>query len=748
MRRRGCHAIGFVREATRIACLLLAVLVVSPLVVGAPRARAASGPTTSSPASSDDISGDVSHRAAQARALLDTPQGAALLDLLGDPAVRQRLLAAPAAAAPPAAMTGSMGFMLNRVLGDTRQRIIDLGTQLRVLPDALRACWGRVSATMPASDTLDMLLYLIAFVAGGLITRRLFLFAARPWLAHFNHHRVETLQHRLAVLVERLAFAVLLLGAFAAGSMGTFLLFSWPASSGSMILGYLWATLIVGLSYTTSRFFIAPGAERLRLVPLTTRRAWFWHRWLAILTAIGALGWQTIVVLRGLGLPPESVELLRQILLLALALCGIVIVWMPRENEATGLLSPRRAAFRVMVSFALLLIWLLFLTQATKVALSLLVIGAVPVGLYVMRNAASRVTRGQWLGRGEDGGVEEGEEAGGEEVSAVGAIADRCMQALVVVAAGFALIEIWQIDIATVASSESAMTRLGRGTFEALVILLGADLLWLVVRALIDVRLTGAAVPIDDLDGESLRRRARIRTLLPVLRNFLFIFVLIIASLSALAAMGLQIGPLLAGAGVVGIAVGFGAQTLVRDVLSGVFFLLDDAFRVGELIESGGISGTVETFSLRSVKLRHYKGPLHTVPFGDLKAITNYSRDWVNELMELTVVYEADLERVERAIERVSGEVMQDLSLASGIISAPVSIGVTAMGVDGIHVGVIVRTRPGQQFKVRGVVFRRLKSAFDADGIRFADQTRTHSGDLPEPVGVAGDQAGGAAAGA
>ena len=657
--------------------------------------------------------------AAQARALLDTPQGATLLDLLGDPAVRERLMAAPIASPPPTAMTGSMGFMLDRVLGLTRQRIIDLGTQLRALPDALSACWDRVSATMPASDTLDMLIYLVAFVAGGIAAQRLFLFAARPWRAHFDRHNVATLEQRVAVLVERLAFAILSLGSFAAGSMGTFLLFSWPASSGSMILGYLWATLVIRLSYTVSRFFLAPGAERLRLVPLTTRRAWFWHRRIGTLTAVGALGWQTIVVLRGLGLPSESLELLRHILLLGLALCGTAIVWTPRDSETPGLLSPRRAAFRVLVSFALLLIWLLFLTQATKAALSLLVIGAVPVGLYVLRNAAARVIRGQWLLQG-------------EEISAVSAIADRCMLALVVVAAAFALIDIWQIDMASVASSETAMTRLGRGTFEALVILLGADLLWLVLRAVIDLRLTGAVLPIDDLDDEELRRRARIRTLLPVLRNFLFIFVLIIALLSALAAMGLQIGPLLAGAGVVGIAVGFGAQTLVRDVLSGVFFLLDDAFRVGELIESGGISGTVETFSLRSVKLRHYKGPLHTVPFGDLKAITNYSRDWVNELLEVTVVYEADLERVERAIERVSGEVMQDPSLASGVIAAPLSIGVTAMGVDGIHVGIIVRTRPGQQFKVRAVMFSRLKSAFDADGIRFSDQTRVRSTDAPE----------------
>ena len=697
-------------RATRAERPLPAILVLAMLMLGASGAQAAPTVPTAT---------DPSDRAAQARALLDTPQGAALLDLLGDPAVRERLLTSPATPRPPAVTPNSVGHTLDLMLGDTRQRIIDLGTQLQILPGALRACWDRLSAAMPVSDTLHMLLYLLAFVAGGIAAQRLFIFAARPWLAHFNRHNVATLEHRLAVLLERLAFGILMLGTFAAGSMGTFMLFSWPASSGSMILGYLWATLLIRLSNTVSRFFFAPGAERLRLVPMSTRRAWFWHRWLAALTAIGALGWQTIVVLRGLGLPPESLELLRQIVLLALALCGIAILWMPPDSAMPGSHSPRGATFRVLTSFALLLIWLLFLTHATEAAWSLLVIGAVPIALYVLRNAAARITRGQWLQQG-------------EEVSAIGAIADRCMQALVSVAAAVALIEIWHIDPMSVASSDTAMTRLAQGTFEALLILLGADLLWLVVRALIDVRLTGAVVPIDDLDGDELRRRARIRTLLPVLRNFLFIFVLIIALLSALAAMGLQIGPLLAGAGVVGIAVGFGAQTLVRDVLSGVFFLLDDAFRVGELIESGGISGTVEAFSLRSIKLRHYKGPLHTVPFGDLKAITNYSRDWVNELMEVTVVYEADLQRVEQAIERVSAEVMQDMSLASAIITAPASIGVTALGVDGIHVGVIVRTRPGQQFKVRAVVFSRLKSAFDADGIRFFAQTGLRPVDLPE----------------
>jgi moderate conductance mechanosensitive channel len=98
----------------------------------------------------------------------------------------------------------------------------------------------------------------------------------------------------------------------------------------------------------------------------------------------------------------------------------------------------------------------------------------------------------------------------------------------------------------------------------------------------------------------------------------LFIVVVMMAGLMALSALGIDTGPLIAGAGVIGVAIGFGAQTLVKDIISGMFYLLDDAFRIGEYIQSGSYRGTVESFSLRSVKLRHHRGPLYTVPFGSL----------------------------------------------------------------------------------------------------------------------------------
>jgi small-conductance mechanosensitive channel len=300
------------------------------------------------------------------------------------------------------------------------------------------------------------------------------------------------------------------------------------------------------------------------------------------------------------------------------------------------------------------------------------------------------------------------------------AMADRAMQALVVIIAAAALVRVWRIDMIAMTNMDTPMTRIARGLLEALVILVVSDLLWQVVRLLIDTRLAGEQPPIDALDDDERRRRARLQTLLPVLRNFALFIVLVMASLSALAAMGLQIGPLLAGAGVVGIAVGFGAQTLVRDILSGVFFLLDDAFRVGEYVESAGIRGTVESFSLRSVKLRHLNGQLHTVPFGDLKAITNYSRDWVVETVHVVVTYDTDLDLLERVVTEVSDELMADPMLAPEMIEPLKSLGVQEMVGTGMQIGLMFKTRPGRQFAVRRTVFSRIKLAFAAHSIRFA----------------------------
>jgi moderate conductance mechanosensitive channel len=658
-------------------------------------------------AADDTSAADVAARVDQLRDLLATDRGAAILDLLGDPRVRQAILQDPGT--PPSAphSAATAGEMMDTTLSRVRLRLWEVGAELGHIPTQLERVRDQTQVLLPGSALPRLVAFLIVFVAGGIAAQFLFLRLARPWRAHFGVLTLETPRQRLSAVCERLVFVILIIAVSAAGSMGTFLLFAWPPLTGSIILGYLLAFLAIRLGKTVIRFFLAPNAERLRLVNVCTDTAWYWHRWVAWLVGVAAIGWQTIQTLRSLGMADEGSDVLRQLLLLVLTAMGVWIVWrVPTAHHGTTR-SRRDPVVRLLLSLGLVFDWLLFVMGASALAWTLLILAAIPVTTLILGQSISMVVLGRWP------------ESHTEPCAHV-AIARRAMQTLVIILAAVALVHVWHIDMTKMSNMDTPMTRVIRGLLEALVILVIADLLWQVVRVLIDERLAGDQPPIDALDDEELRRQARLRTLLPVLRNFAFFIVLVMASLSALAAMGLQIGPLLAGAGVVGIAVGFGAQTLVRDILSGVFFLLDDAFRVGEQIESGDIRGTVESFSLRSVKLRHLNGQLHTVPFGDLKAITNYSRDWVVESLHVVVTYDTDLDLLESVVETVSDQLMANPSVATELIEPLRSLGVQAMVDTGMQVGMMFKTRPGRQFAVRRVAYSQIRTAFAAHGIRFA----------------------------
>jgi small-conductance mechanosensitive channel len=190
-----------------------------------------------------------------------------------------------------------------------------------------------------------------------------------------------------------------------------------------------------------------------------------------------------------------------------------------------------------------------------------------------------------------------------------------------------------------------------------------------------------------------------------------------------LSALGVEIGPLIAGAGVIGVAVGFGAQTLVKDIISGVFYLLDDAFRVGEYIQSGSYKGTVESFSLRSVKLRHHRGPLYTVPFGELGAVQNMSRDWVIDKMQIGITYDSDLDKAKKLIKQIGKELAADPEFGPKIIEPLKMQGVEQFGDYAIQIRMKMMTKPGEQFPIRRKAYAMIKKAFDANGINFAFPT-------------------------
>ena len=264
-------------------------------------------------------------------------------------------------------------------------------------------------------------------------------------------------------------------------------------------------------------------------------------------------------------------------------------------------------------------------------------------------------------------------------------------------------------------------------------IVLAAVLCWIAynaVRIFIDRRMQeeGGSPDDSELMGEGEGGGAgatRMATLLPILRYALITIIFSIAIMVILSRMGIDIAPIFAGAGVVGIAVGFGAQTLIRDIFSGAFFLMDDAFRKGEYVEIEGVKGVVEKISIRSFQLRHHLGALHTLPFGEIKQLTNYSRDWVMMKLPLRVTYDTDTEKVRKLVKKLGQELLTHPQVGHTFMQPLKSQGVYKMEDSAMIIRVKFMTKPGEQFVTRKVVYERIQELFAREGIHFAHKEVT-----------------------
>lgn len=218
---------------------------------------------------------------------------------------------------------------------------------------------------------------------------------------------------------------------------------------------------------------------------------------------------------------------------------------------------------------------------------------------------------------------------------------------------------------------------------------------------------------------------SRLATLLPLVRNFVLIVIIIAVTLTLAAKLGVNVAPLFAGAGIVGLAIGFGSQTLVRDILSGAFFLMDDAFRKGEYIDVGDVKGTVEKISLRSFQLRHHLGMLHTIPFGEIQFLTNFSRDWVMMKLPLRLTYDTDVEKVRKLIKKLGQHLLEDPEIGPNFLQPLKSQGVYMMEDSAMIIRVKFMTRPGDQWVIRKKVYAEIRDLFEREGIKFAHREVT-----------------------
>jgi small-conductance mechanosensitive channel len=219
-------------------------------------------------------------------------------------------------------------------------------------------------------------------------------------------------------------------------------------------------------------------------------------------------------------------------------------------------------------------------------------------------------------------------------------------------------------------------------------------------------------------DEEMNRPRSRFQTLAPLLAGVGRWAIITFAGLSALLVLGINVWPIVTGLSVFGIAIGFGSQALVKDVVSGIFFLIDDAFRQGEYIETSGAKGVVEKISIRSVSLRHQRGALATIPYGAIGRIQNYSRDWVIVKLLFRVALDTDVELVRKLFKKIGQEIAADPELAVDLMDTFKSQGIAELEDGTLVVRGKFKARAGRQHMIRRRVLSEVHKAFQQNGIR------------------------------
>jgi small-conductance mechanosensitive channel len=484
---------------------------------------------------------------------------------------------------------------------------------------------------------------------------------------------------------------------------------------------------------------IASKRPNLRLVSLDAAEARRARTFVRRVVAIALVSWlvaeSLFLVWLGDGVP-------RLILIAAAAVIGFLCLRALHRMHSHFVGFMRFWHILAVASvFALFAIWTLGLVLDAeppfgRVLATLAILTAMPL-LYRMdrfvlarikRRMIGRVARSRriYIPKEGDGDAEElravEQPFEGAELAAVAAETDRALDGfaavmqsafgtVLAIVAALLLARTWSLNLVGMLAVDNVRSWLGMVVDAAATLLVGWYV-WRFFEAALTLRLSR-----EEGGAES-----RARTVQPLLHSVGKGVIGAVALMGAFSALGLNIAPLLASAGVVGIAIGFGAQTLVKDLFSGACFLIEDVFRIGDYIEGGTAKGTVEKITFRTVALRHQNGPLHFVPYGSLGSVRNNSRDWVIDKFEIPLPISVQSERIRKMVKKIGEEMMSEPEFAA-VIMMPLKAKLYAIQPGAKIFRCKVQTPPGRQFEIRTEAYRRIEAALSEAGIAFADPT-------------------------
>ncbi|MEM6308854.1 MAG: mechanosensitive ion channel domain-containing protein [Pseudomonadota bacterium] len=668
-------------------------------------------------------------------------------------------------AAPESASPGE-GTSLMKLQEDANNLREAFVTQFADIPEAARLVVSVLKANSPTGSLfiyLEVLLMSLLFFGIGILAERHIYgkrFAGRFIIPRIKKSPQGYLE-KMPFLIFRFFGGVIgILFSMAVAYLIGFIAYG-PIEDSSI---QYTATLInvgyfsVRLIAATWRMILSPYLSQYRIPRLSDADARKLHLWLCTIVTMGIFAALFTSWVREFGLGPQVADFIGLQVSFVLMLLNILLVFANREaitsailhggemGQSTWLLRflanvwvPAVVVFLVFAwsEFAYDLIYqqppgIPLLTGAYLVLTVILVVFGV-INYAIERSFARARALRELNVADEDISEPDGSDshtpdvvvAERSRITTFEGLARRVAGILAFVAGLGAFFSIWSPDTDMMSNMGNSLSDTA---MDVIVILFIGYILYNVFRIWIDNKIReeqGDEEPAELGDEGGGTSASRLATLLPLFRNFVLIVIVVTVLLIILMELGVNVGPLFAGAGIVGVAVGFGSQSLVRDIFSGAFFLFDDAFRKGEYIEIGEVKGTVENISVRSFQLRHHLGKLHTIPFGEIQVLTNYSRDWVMMKLPLRVTYDTDVDRVRKLIKKLGQDLLNDPVIGGDFVQPLKSQGVIEMQDSAMIIRVKFMTKPGDQWVARKRVYEEIRALFEREGIKFAHREVT-----------------------
>jgi len=650
----------------------------------------------------------------------------------------------------PAAGLQTMNLLSGRMDALSRDLLSAAESVLR-LPQVLAQFSARLSDPQWTDAWLRLSGKLLLTLVGAWLLDRLVRRLLRRTREGIESRPVESLGLRIAYLFARTLLEVIPIAVFGVAAYFVLPFLEPGPQARAVTLALVDAVVVYRALMAVSRMLLTPVAVQLRLLPLSDMSAHYWFIWSRRLISIGVYGYFFTLAALVLGLPQGTHAVISK--LLALVVAGMLVVlvlqnrdaaanWLSHFGEAALLpgedrqaqsrvaASPAQRGLRMLrerlaQSWHLLVIlyigaiysvWALgipggfsFLLQASVLSVLILsVAGSLAYGLRRALNRRFAISERLRL-----------------RFPMLEARANRYLPLLLTainsgiwIIAAFSLLQAWGFDALGWLHNASGQ-RLLASAITIAIISLVALLSWEVVSYLIERAIERARV-VGDAD-----QNARIMTLLPLARRTFLLVLVIMVVLMVLSEFGINIAPLLAGAGVIGLAIGFGAQTLVKDVITGLFILIENTIAVGDYIDVGGHEGTVEYLSIRSVRLRDAAANVHTVPFSEVSSVLNYTRDYSYAVLNIGVAYRENVDEVMEVIKEIGDDLLADPDQAPVILEPLQVQGVNALEDSAVVIRARIKVKAGNQWAMRRHFNRLVKNRFDALGIEipFPHQT-------------------------